>query len=488
MDGGKAKGDDESILSDVRSLMRSVYIRYVPSYGNNFFFTIGVYLLELFVVLAITGIVMLVFGPYWWNLTTIGSFFRSVHLWAAEAFVTLMFVHLFVNFSTSAFKHKKLVWMIGSIMLLLVLLQFAFGVGIQGGLVSQWNDKAAADLWNGLGLGYWINPLNAGAVLGWHIAIVPLLLAVLMVSHFMLVKKKGISKPYRKDIPYRMVPANHKTMYKRMVYVAAVVLLFAVFLPAPYIAPLTIKQAASEQPDVVAATFLREFNFSSSTATYLDTIDPYTFSTRRVFVSLPYSTYINLTGRPNMEEEFMLEQASARNATMAQALSYFESNGSVAAGLNSTNPLIVMAAELTQMAKRGTYQDVLQGEVQSGLNNTYVILFLNDTGILTSTAHKYGLLVPQLGMLKVAGPPWSLQYWLLPYNVMEIFTGNIPWWNDLENGLVATFAFILLLAFPFIPYVNTLPDKLGLYKIFWNRFTVPEMRKRMRKRRGRFGG
>ena len=40
-----------------------------------------------------------------------------------------------------------------------------------------------------------------------------------MFGHYMLVKQKGLSKPYRKDIPYSMVPANHKTMYRRMVYV-----------------------------------------------------------------------------------------------------------------------------------------------------------------------------------------------------------------------------------------------------------------------------
>ena len=101
---------NQSMLAELKSLAEFFYIKDVPSYGNNFFFTIGVYLLELFGILAITGIVMLIFGPYWWNLTTVGTFFRSLHLWAAEAFVTLIFVHLFVQFATSSFKKKKLVW------------------------------------------------------------------------------------------------------------------------------------------------------------------------------------------------------------------------------------------------------------------------------------------------------------------------------------------------------------------------------------------
>ncbi len=473
----------KSIFSDMNGVMRSMYIKMVPSYGNNLFFTLGIYLLELFAILAVSGIVMLIFGPYWWDLTPIGTFFRSVHLWAAEAFVTLMFIHLFVNFSTSAFKKKKLVWVIGSVMLMLVLLQFAFGIGIQGGLLSQWNDKAGADLWNGLGLGYWINPLNVGAVIGWHVAILPLLLVVLMFTHYSLVKRSGISKPYRKDIPYSMVRADHSKMYRRMVYILAAVIIFALLFSAPYIPPLTIAQAASSHPNAIAITFLNEFNFSSGTATYIDTIDPYTFNTRNVYVTGPYNSYVNLTRTKNYESELLSSTNYTQSSDIRSAFSYFAENGSLKGGLNSTNPATVMASELTIMAQQGTYQDVLQGEVQSGLNNTYVTRFLYDSGVLSIAAGEYGLRTSQFGMLRVGGPPWSIQYWLIPYNILEIKTASIPWWGDLENGLVATVLFIILLAFPFIPYLNELPDKLKLYKLFWNRFTVPEIKERVKNRR-----
>ncbi len=459
-----------------------VYIKKVPSYGNSFFFTIGVYLLELFAILAVTGIVMLVFGPFWWNLNPVGTFLRSVHLWAAEAFVTLMFVHLIVNFSTSAFKQKKLIWMVGSVMLLLVLLQFAFGVGFGGGLVSQWNAEAGADLWNGMGLGYWINPLNQGAVFGWHVAIIPVILILLMALHFFMVKKQGISKPYRKDIPYKMVLANHRKMYKNMLYILLVVLVFAILFSSPYIPPLTISQAATMQPQATATTFLNEFNFSSATATYLDTINPYSFSTRNVYVLKPYYTYLNLTNSTNEAAVFFSENASAQSNTMAQAFSYFGNNGSISGGLNSTNPLISMSSQLTVMAQEGVYQPILQSEESSGLDSTYVIRFLFDTGILSSVSYSYGLDPSQWGMLAVGSPPWALQYWLAPYDYMEIATSNIPWWNDIENGAIAMAMFLVLMFLPFIPGLKKLPDKLKLYKLFWNRFTNPEQRKKLKKR------
>jgi ubiquinol-cytochrome c reductase cytochrome b subunit len=473
--------DDEkgikAFFKPIIGLMQDQYIKYVPSYGNSFFFTIGIYLLELFVILALTGMVMLIFGPYWWDTTAVGTLFRSIHLWAAEAFVTLMFIHLFVNFSTSAFKKKKLVWMIGSVLLMLVLLEFAFGVGVQGGLLSQWNDKAGADLWNGFGLGFWVNPLNQGAVLGWHVAIIPIMLLLLIFLHYSLVKKDGLSKPYRKDIPYKMVKADHKKMYRRMVYIFIIVMVFAFVFSSPYIAPLTISQAANSNPSNTAATLLQEYNFSSGTATYLDTIDPYTFSTRSVYFSVPYSFYTQSANKTDELAVLSAENASQQRLDFAQAYSYFENNGSVANAMNSNNPLLVATAELTQMAESGEYQFVVQNESASGLDETYVLRFLYDTGALTTAATHYGLRTAQFGMLRVGAPPWSIQYWLIPYNLLEIETANIPWWTDLYNGSVALLVFFVLLLFPFIPYLNRLPDKLKLYKLFWNRYTNPEMRR-----------
>ena len=312
---------NQSIPKEMKGLMESLYIKMVPSYGNSFFFTIGIYLLELFVILTLSGMVMLIFGPFWWDTTTLGTFFRSLHMWAAEAFVTLMLLHVLVNFSTSAYKNKKLVWMIGSVLLLLVFLEYAFGVGLGGDFVAQWNAKAGADLWNGLGLGFWVNPLNYGALLGWHVAIVPVLLAILIFSHYMLVKQKGISKPYRNDIPYGMVKADHMKMYRRMVYIFIIVLLFSIFLRAPYITPLTTTSIAQNTPSIMAVTLLHEFTNTSGTANYFNTIQPYTFSTSKVYVTYPYSVYINTSGSQNRLTQFYAETPAAQNTTINDAYS-----------------------------------------------------------------------------------------------------------------------------------------------------------------------
>lgn len=475
----KNSQNDQTVQANPDNILdtfKDLTIKMGPSYANNFFFTIGVYLLELLGILIATGIIMVIFGPYWWNFTIPGAFLRSVHLWAAEAFVTLLFIHLFVNLATSAFKNRKLMWVIGCLMLFLVLLQFAFGVGIGGSLLAQANEQAGSDLWNGMGLGYWVNPMNAGAVYGWHVAAIPIILIFLIMMHYSIVRKNGLLTPYRKDIPYTMIEIDHKMMYRRMAYLFLLVIIFGVLFIAPYLPPLTISAAAKTNPSAVAITFLNEFNMSSQTATYLDTINPYTFNTRQVYVTSPYNVYLNLSHSANHELQFLSENALAQNATMADAYSYFNSNRSISAGINSSNPLIAMASSLTYMAQSGAYQPILQSEATSESNTTYVIRFLYDTGILWSESAKYGLSVPQWGMLSVGNSPWYLQYWLIPYNFLQIATSNIPWWNDLENGSIALVSFMVLLLLPFIPFLRDLPDKLGLYKLFWNKYTIPEMR------------
>ena len=130
------------------------------------------------------------------------------------------------------------------------------------------------------------------------------------------------------------------------------------------------------------------------------------------------------------------------------------------------------------MAQTGTYQSVLQNEVQNPLNETYVIRFLTDSGALFTYATQYGLRTDQWGMLKAGNLWWQIgSYWTAPYNWMEIITSGISWWNDLENGTVALVAFAVLVFLPFIPGIRQIPDRLKLYKIFWNKYTIPEMKK-----------
>ncbi len=479
----KGKVNAESLISDLKEFIQSMYIMKVPSYGNSFFYSLGFLLLTVFLLLALTGIIMVFFGPFWWDLNPVGVFIRSIHFWAAEAFLLLLSLHLLTVFSTSAFRTKKLIWIIGSFMLLLVMLQFAFGIGIRGDFVSQWNDLSAADLWNGAGLGYLVNPINFGALYGWHIAIVPITLLILMGTHYLMVKKKGISVPYRKDIPYTMVEADHKKMYMRGIAVVLVIFLFAFLFRASYVSPITIESVAKSNYSVMATTLLSEFNASSGTATYLDTIDPYAISTRQVFVSVPYSEYIRANpSAVNEEEMFYTQPNSMQEREILSAAAYFKNGGALNISQNNANPVIPLISSLVFMARSGLYDSALNGEAGSYLDTTYQLRFLSDTGVMDRYATEYGLQYSQWGVIKGTDGWWPPGLWLAaPYNYLEMTIINNDPNQDRDGFLISLSTFIVLILFPFIPFVNQLPDKLKLYKLFWNRFTIPEMRKKRKR-------
>lgn len=53
------------IFKDLSDVFHMFYIETVPSYGNSFWFQIGFYLIVLAIILAVTGAIMMFFGPYW---------------------------------------------------------------------------------------------------------------------------------------------------------------------------------------------------------------------------------------------------------------------------------------------------------------------------------------------------------------------------------------------------------------------------------------
>jgi hypothetical protein len=480
-----ASGSGRSgISADIKEFVKSVYIIKAPSYGNSFFYSLGFLLLTCFAVLVVTGIIMVFFGPFWWDTNPAGVFIRSIHLWAAQAMTVILVLHLLTIVSTSAYRKKKLIWMLGAVMFFLVLLQVAFGVVVRGDFVSQWNALSAADLWNGMYLGYWINPINWGAVYGWHIAIVPIVLLVLMGTHYLMVRSKGISKPYRNDIPYRMVEIDHRKMYMRAIMLVALILAFAFLFRAQYVAPMTIQRATVMNSSAVAVTLLNEFNYSSGTATYMDSIDPYHYSTRQVYVTVPYDKYLQITNGTNYEAQFLEEPRSVQTIQLADAFSYFSANSTYNTTANATNPLIPMVSSLLKMARSGTYDSVINGDAGSYLDTTYQLRFLSDTGEMYALAAKDKLLPQDWGIVKGGTSWWPPGVWLGgAYNWLEVYVlGNDPN-QDRDGGFIAEIALILFIAFPFIPYANELPDKLKMYKIVWNRFTIPELRRKKKRNR-----
>jgi len=65
-----------------------------------------------------------------------------------------------------------------------------------------------------------------------------------------------------------------------------------------------------------------------------------------------------------------------------------------------------------------------------------------------------------------------------PYDLLEAWGDTIPWWHSLYNDLILGAFTLIILLLSWIPGLRDIPDRLKLYKLFWNRYTIPEMKQK----------
>ncbi|MDE2079004.1 MAG: cytochrome b N-terminal domain-containing protein [Patescibacteria group bacterium] len=416
-----------------KTLRDVIYLQKLPSYGNKIFYGLGFLALTSLLFLIVSGTILAFMGQNWWLHAPLGIYTRSVHLWSVQAFIAILLLHILVGFLTSGFKPpRRMVWVFGAAIFTLVLFQTEFGYGLRGDFSSQFRAVSGADFWNGARLGYWINPLSHLQEFAIHTAIIPIAILGLFILHFILIRTYGISKPYRSDIKYKMVAADHRIMWTRGAFLAVAILVLAFFFHSPYVPPSTIAGVAASNPSLVSSTLADEYARTSDTATYLDSIDPYTFDTRDVFVVKPYEA---LTGAT----------AATSSSAMVSALMPAALNGTYEAYLDSVDP--------------APY--------------TYSLRFLNDMGVLEERAGALGFSTEQWGMAKDENghflnglPPGS--WWMTPLGALNSAFDLL----DNPNGdeiAAYTFAAILFLfiTFPYLPYLNRIPEYLGVAPLIW---------------------
>lgn len=451
--------------------LQPLMISEAPSYANKLFYSLGFLSMISFLMLIATGIIMSVFGPDWWLTDGVGKYLRSVHLWSTQAFVVFIILHLCVVFFTSAFKKpRRKTWIIGVLMLLFVMFEAEFGFVLRGDFSSQWRSLQGADFYNGAGLGYWINSLNYKQIYGIHIAVIPFMIIGLLALHYLFVRVQGIAKPYRTEIVVKTVPADHKALFIRGgVAVVAIVALAAVF-PSPFLKPTTIADVAQKDPALMAKTLAGEFDSSSNTATYVDNIAPYTFSTKTVFIDQPYAQISQLNSTSlNQASVLSHESQPLQDKQLSDAKTFFESwNGTNA--FPKDNPVISEVSSLVTMAKSGLYESSIaaaNASANANDNSTYVLRFLSDSGVLQDRAIGLTMTTDQYGMLHEESTRAPGAWWLVPIGLLNhtVLQGDNN--GDRDSALIFGSFFLIMIVFPFIPLVNQIPDKLKVYKLIW---------------------
>jgi quinol-cytochrome oxidoreductase complex cytochrome b subunit len=469
--------EEETTPAEVRhplvAGLNQIMIEKVPSYGNKFLYSLGFLSMISFVTLLVTGLLMTLFGPNWWLTNVGGAYARSVHLWATQAFVLFILLHLLVVFFTSGFrKPRRLTWVLGVLMLFVVLAETEFGYILRGDFSSQWRGLQGADFYNGTGLGTWVNPLNYGQVYGIHIATVPLVLLGLLGLHYLLIRVLGIAKPYRSDIVAPTVKANHGLLFIRAGVLLVLLLVLGLVLPSPYLSPVTIQTVASQDPTVFAKTIVAEWDASSDTAAYLDNIDPYTFDSAAVFVGAPYAQLIAaLPNTPDAMKAFTALSADDQTAALKTLSDYYAQDNPDPAALPK-GPATDVIASLTAMAAAGLYEPALLSTnlgAKDANVATYGLRFLADTGVLEDQATQLNITTEQYGMVREETGNTPGAWWLSPIGLLNhtVLVGDDN--GDRDGAIIFGSLLLTMLAFPFIPYVNRLPDVLKGYTLIWRK-------------------
>lgn len=460
-----AKTNALSVLKD------KVYIHRLPSYANKIFFGLGFLALTSLLMLICSGVILAFMGQQWWLFNPFGIYVRSVHLWSVQAFIAILILHFLVAFVTSGFRPpRRMVWVLGATIFCLALIQTEFGYGLRGDFASQFRAVSGADFWNGAYLGYWVNPLNYSQSFVIHVAIIPLTILGLFAAHYILEHSFGISKPYKPEVKYKMVAADHRVMYLRGIYLVAAILVLAFIFHSPYVPAVRIADIAQSDPNLVETTLLAELTHTSDTATYVDSIDPYAFDTASVFVEVPYEEFTASSGGQDAWQTFIREPQAIQQANLDEANTFVNATDT-SAYASSTNPVIGMLRTLVPMTTSGMYESIVSGE-NTSINSTYVLRFLSDMGVPETRASTLNMDTLQWGMVKdetgsAWGPPPG-SWWYLPLALVNTAFDlpNNPN-GDRIAGEMLGFLMLLFILFPYIPYLNQLPEKLNLAPFIW---------------------
>jgi cytochrome b6 len=199
-------------------LIRPLKKKTVPHHRLSYWYFLGGMTLFLFVVQVITGILLLLYYrpsaneafesvQYISTQVRFGWLVRSIHSWSANLMVFTAFLHMFsVLFLRAYRKPRELTWLSGVLALFL-----ALGFGFSGYLLP-WNTlaffatKVGTEVAGQVPLiGPWImvflrgGPDVTGATLtrffGFHVAVLPGMMTVLLALHVLLVQRFGISVP-----------------------------------------------------------------------------------------------------------------------------------------------------------------------------------------------------------------------------------------------------------------------------------------------------
>lgn len=190
----------------------------VPKHAIRWYFCLGGITFFLFVVQGVTGILLsLYYRPtpehayesilFIMNKVRFGWLVRSIHSWSASLMVATCIGHMVRVYVTGSYKNpRELNWVVGMMLGILTL-----GFGFTGYLLpwdqrAFWGSTVGSEIlgaipWVGQTLlallrgGPDVTGLTLVRFYGGHVLVLPSLMLIFLVLHFIIVRRQGISGP-----------------------------------------------------------------------------------------------------------------------------------------------------------------------------------------------------------------------------------------------------------------------------------------------------
>ena len=202
---------------DLDAIVDDIAGKYVPPHVN-IFYCFGGIVLTTFLFQVATGFAMTFYYrpsvteafssvEYIMNEANFGWLIRSLHRWSGSMMVLMVNVHVYRVYLTGGFKKpRELTWVTGVIMAVITVSFGVTGYSLPWDQVGYWACKIVTGVPEALPVvgGFIVQLLRGGTSVGQgtltrfyslHTFVLPLLAAVFMLAHFLMIRKQGISGP-----------------------------------------------------------------------------------------------------------------------------------------------------------------------------------------------------------------------------------------------------------------------------------------------------
>jgi cytochrome b6 len=202
---------------EIQAIADDISSKYVPPHVN-IFYCLGGITFVCFLVQVATGFAMTFYYrpsvvdafasiEYMMTQVNFGWLIRSIHRWSASMMVLMMILHVFRVYLTGGFKKpRELTWVTGVILASVTVSFGVTGYSLPWDQVGYWACKIVTGVPEAIPVvgTSLVELLRGGASVGQgtltrfyslHTFVLPLITAVLMLAHFLMIRKQGISGP-----------------------------------------------------------------------------------------------------------------------------------------------------------------------------------------------------------------------------------------------------------------------------------------------------